>query len=53
MSGSLHNELQKELVRLGNKLGFLATKEYSLGNLHPGYSPTIDVIWFYTVLIFR
>jgi len=43
----IHSELQKELVHLGNKLGFLAAMEYTLENLFPGYSPVIDVIWFY------
>ncbi|AFK22645.1 hypothetical protein [Pyrococcus sp. ST04] len=44
---TLHTELQNELVQLGNKFGFLATKEYPLENLYPGYSPIIDVVWFY------
>jgi len=44
----IHNDIWKM-----EYLGFLATKEYSLGNLYPGYSPTIDVIWFYTLLISR
>jgi len=44
---TLHVKLQNNLVQLGNKLGFLATKEYPLENLYPGYSPIVDVIWFY------
>jgi len=44
---TLHTKLQNELVQLGNKLGFLTTKEYPLKNLYPGYSPIIDVVWFY------
>ncbi|WP_156882114.1 hypothetical protein [Thermococcus sp. PK] len=40
-------ELQKSLVQLGRKLGFLAEKEFPLVNLFPGYSPIIDVVWFY------
>lgn len=43
----LHANLQNELVQLGNKLGFLATKEYHLKNLYPRYSPIVDVVWFY------
>lgn len=44
---NLHIELQRNLVQLGNKLGFLARMEYPLENLFPGYSPIIDVVWFY------
>ena len=47
MPASLHSELQRELVRLGDKLGFLAIMEYTIENLLPGYSPVIDVVWFY------
>jgi len=47
MSSKFHTKLQDELVQLGSKLGFLATKEYPLKNIYPGYSPIIDVVWFY------
>lgn len=47
MSSGRHMKLQKSLVQLGRKLGFLAEKEFPLVNLFPGYSPTIDVVWFY------
>jgi len=44
---TLHSELQRSLVQLGNDLGFLARMEFPLENLVPGYSPIIDVVWFY------
>lgn len=47
MLKSLHSELQEELVQLGRKLGFQAISEYSVENLYPGYSPRIDIVWFY------
>ena len=39
--------MQRSLVQLGHKLGFLARMEFPLENLFPGYSPIIDVVWFY------
>jgi len=46
MPSGRHMELQKSLVQLGRKLGFLAEKESPLVNIFPGYSPIIDVVGF-------
>jgi hypothetical protein len=47
MTSTLHRKLQDELVELGSRLGFLAEEECSLQHLYPGYSPRVDVVWFY------
>jgi hypothetical protein len=40
-------KLQEAHIYLGNDLGFLAYDEYPFEDLYPGYSPIIDVVWFY------
>ncbi len=44
---TLHANIQNDLAELGNQLGFWAIKEYPLKGLYSGYSPIVDVVWFY------